>query len=64
MATDPIPRAQTKAGLEKRGPVDIEAVIRDLERQGIVIPAEDPKGQPTPIAPRPGALARFLDSRR
>jgi hypothetical protein len=65
MATEPVHSAQTKAENEEaREPVDVEAVIQQLVREGIIIPADDPKAQPAPLARRPGALARFLDSRR
>ena len=39
------------------------AVIRQLEKEGIVSRAPEPGARLKPIAKSPGALKRFLDSR-
>ncbi|MXX76348.1 MAG: type II toxin-antitoxin system prevent-host-death family antitoxin [Holophagales bacterium] len=37
--------------------------LRELERRGVLVPAQDPNAPIRPIAHRPGALKRFLDER-
>jgi len=41
----------------------LEAALRDLEDQGIVSPAAIPRQELAPVTEKPGALARFLESR-
>ena len=41
----------------------LESRLRRLEEQGVVGPPASPKGKLEPIADRPGALKRFLESR-
>ena len=41
----------------------LEEHFDSLERRGIVSPAAEPNAPLEPIAPRPGALKRFLDER-
>ena len=41
-----------------------EAVLRELEEEGIIGPPGEMPRDFTPLAERPGALARFLESRR
>jgi prevent-host-death family protein len=41
----------------------LESRIRRLEERGVVGPRTSPKGKLEPIADRPGALERFLESR-
>jgi prevent-host-death family protein len=50
------------------GPIEerakpLEERLADLERQGVLIPAKRSPGALRPIADRPGALRRFLESR-
>ncbi|HEX7182582.1 MAG TPA: type II toxin-antitoxin system prevent-host-death family antitoxin [Thermoanaerobaculia bacterium] len=45
----------------------MEQVLQDLEDEGIISPPTEPRrdlSEIFPIAKRPGALARFLESRR
>lgn len=44
-------------------PKSIEERMAELIAQGVVIPALDPKAPIRPMARRPGALKRFLESR-
>lgn len=44
-------------------PKTIEDRLAELIAQGIVVPARDPKAPIRPMARRPGALKRFLESR-
>jgi prevent-host-death family protein len=37
--------------------------LQRLEEEGVVSPARSPSGHLKPVATRPGALARFLESR-
>jgi hypothetical protein len=41
----------------------LEDRLRRLEEQGLIGPPAEPKGKLEPIADRPGALERFLESR-
>lgn len=41
----------------------LEERLRRLEEQGLIGPPASPKGKLEPIADRPGALERFLESR-
>ncbi len=41
----------------------LAAALRDLEDEGILSPAPTESGDLAPLARRPGALARFLESR-
>ena len=41
----------------------IEERLDDLRRRGILVPSETPRQALTPVARRPGALARFLAQR-
>jgi prevent-host-death family protein len=41
----------------------LEAALRDLEEQGIVSPAAASREELVPVTEKPGALARFLESR-
>jgi prevent-host-death family protein len=50
------------------GPIDerakpLDERLDDLERQGVLVPAKRTAGALRPIADRPGALKRFLESR-
>ena len=47
--------------LEKQD--SLEGRIRRLEERGVIGPRTTPKGKLEPIADRPGALKRFLESR-
>ena len=49
------PLAPAKSSLEER--------MRELERQGVLIPARNPRMPFKPLAHRPGALKRFLEDR-
>lgn len=40
-----------------------EKGVRDLQERGVLGPLVKPEGTLSPIAERPGALARFLESR-
>jgi prevent-host-death family protein len=40
-----------------------ERGLRDLQERGVLGPLVKPEGTLSPIAERPGALARFLESR-
>ena len=41
-----------------------EAALRELIEEGTIIPAEGPRQKFIPAGKSPGALARFLESRR
>jgi prevent-host-death family protein len=41
----------------------LEDRLRRLEEEGLIGPPAEPKGKLEPIADRPGALERFLESR-
>lgn len=47
--------------VEKRE--SLEQRLKKLEEEGIITPAKKPRGPLRPIAKRPGALKRFLESR-
>ena len=40
-----------------------DQVLKELEEQGVLAPASAPTGKLAPIAKKPGALQRFLESR-
>jgi len=42
----------------------VEAALREWEEEGVIIPAESPRQEFIPAGKKPGALARFLESRR
>jgi hypothetical protein len=42
----------------------VKAALRELEEQGVLIPAATPRPPFVPAGKKPGALARFLESRR
>ncbi len=42
---------------------DLEARLARLEDEGVLGPIQKPKGDLRPLAKKPGALARFLESR-
>ena len=42
---------------------DVEEHFRELEKRGIVTPAENPRSSLRPGPPNPGGLARFLADR-
>lgn len=44
--------------------VPIEEGLRELLERGVIGPLVKPEGTLEPIAERPGALARFLESRQ
>jgi antitoxin (DNA-binding transcriptional repressor) of toxin-antitoxin stability system len=44
--------------------MSIEATFRELQDEGILSLPTEPRGELTPLAIKPGALARFLESRR
>lgn len=48
--------------IEKKG--SVEDALREWEEEGVIIPAETPRPELVPAGKRPGALARFLESRR
>jgi antitoxin (DNA-binding transcriptional repressor) of toxin-antitoxin stability system len=41
-----------------------EGTLRQLEAEGILSASTEPRGEMAPLAIKPGALARFLESRR
>lgn len=41
----------------------VEEQLKSLEARGIITPRKEPRGPLRPIAKRPGALKRFLESR-
>jgi prevent-host-death family protein len=41
-----------------------EDALREWEEEGVILPAETPRPEFVPAGKRPGALARFLESRR
>ena len=53
----PLPQEDRQAPL-------VEEALRELEEQGIILPAAAPRQPFVPAGKKPGALARFLDSRR
>lgn len=44
--------------------LSVEEALRELEEQGVILPAATPRQPFVPAGKRPGALARFLESRR
>jgi antitoxin (DNA-binding transcriptional repressor) of toxin-antitoxin stability system len=44
--------------------VSAEATFRELQDEGILSLPTEPRGELTPLAVKPGALARFLETRR
>jgi len=49
---------------EDRQAPSVEEALRELEEQGIILPAATPRQPFVPAGKRLGALARFLESRR
>jgi len=45
------------------GGTGLEKSLARLEDEGVLSRARKPSGRPRPLAKRPGALARFLESR-
>ena len=52
----------------KSRPIEREALpdagFQELVEKGVILPAEGPRQKLVPAGKRPGALARFLESRR
>lgn len=44
-------------------PHSAESAFRELEEQGVILPADTPRQPFIPAGKKPGALARFLESR-
>jgi antitoxin (DNA-binding transcriptional repressor) of toxin-antitoxin stability system len=49
---------------EDQASSSVKAALQELEDQGVLIPAATPRQPFVPAGKRPGALARFLESRR
>ena len=49
---------------EEREAPSVEETFRELEEQGVILPAATPRQPFVPAGKKPGALARFLESRR
>lgn len=47
----------------ERGAQSLDERLTDLEREGVLVPAERTPGALRPIADRPGGLQRFLETR-
>ncbi len=48
--------------IEKAGQ-SVERALKQLEERGVIGPAPERRSRPKPLATKPGALARFLESR-
>ena len=57
-------RGEAVAEIRPLAPQSLEASLKQLEAEGVIGPPAGPQGDLKPVAKRPGALARFLASRK